>query len=155
MPCANVPSICPFSPVLPSPNVSITAAGSLTAGQTYSLTCSVSVVEHLVVQPSIVWRDGQGREVAGGSGSDLQLTFDPLRTPNGSHYTCTASVSVLEISLSVSGETSTDVVVSSKSVIHSSHLDCTDCESVLCCLSSTTTHSHHPDQSCWHCLCWD
>jgi len=104
-------------PALPSPTVSITAAGSLTAGQTYSLTCSVSVVEHLVVQPSIVWRDGQGREVAGGSGSGLQLTFDPLRTSNGSHYTCTASVNVSEISLTVSGGDSIDVVVSSKSVI--------------------------------------
>jgi len=70
-----------------------------------------------VVQPSIVWRDGQGREVAGGSGSGLLLTFDPLRTSNGSRYTCTASVSVPEISLTVSGEASTDVVVSSKSVI--------------------------------------
>ena len=106
-----------FSPALPSPTVSITAAGSLTAGQTYSLTCSVSVVEHLVVQPSIVWRDGQGREVARGSGSGLQFTFDPLRTSNGSRYICTASVSVPEISLTVSGRASTDVVVFSKSVI--------------------------------------
>ena len=106
-----------FSPALPSPTVSITATGSLTAGQTYSLTCSVSVVEHLVVQPSIVWRDGQGREVARGSGSGLLLTFAPLRTSNGSRYTCTASVSVPEISLTDSGENSTDVVVSSKSVI--------------------------------------
>ena len=70
-----------------------------------------------MVQPSIVWRDGQGREVAGGSGPGLQLTFDPLRTSNGSHYTCTASVSVPEISLTVSEEASTDVVVSSKSVV--------------------------------------
>ena len=70
-----------------------------------------------MVQPSIVWRDKQGREVAGGSGSGLQLSFDPLRTSNGSCYTCTASVSVPEISLTVSGEASRDVVVSSKSVI--------------------------------------
>ena len=107
----------PASLVPPHLNVSITATGSLTAGQTYSLTCSVSVVEYLVVQPSIVWRDGQGREVAGGSGSGLLLIFDPLRTFNGSHYTCTASVSVPEISLTVGGEAFTDVVVSSKSVI--------------------------------------
>ena len=70
-----------------------------------------------MVQPSIVWRDGQGREVAGGSGSRLQLTFDPLRTSNGSRYTCTASVSVPEISLTDSGEASTDVGVPSKSVV--------------------------------------
>ena len=109
--------MCPFSLALPSLTVSITATGSPTAGQTYSLTCSVSVVEHLAVQPSIVWRDGQGREVAGGSGLGLLLTFDPLRTSNGSHYTCTASVSVPEISPSVSEEASRNVVVSSKSVI--------------------------------------
>ena len=69
------------------------------------------------MQSSIVWRDGQGKEVARGSGSGLLLTFDPLRTFNGSLYTCTANVSIPEIPLTVSGEVSTDVVVSSKSVI--------------------------------------
>ena len=43
------------SPILSSLDISIIApTGSLTAGQMYFLTCSVSVVEYLVVKPSTV-----------------------------------------------------------------------------------------------------
>ena len=89
------------------------ASGPLTAGQTYSLTCSVQVVDHLVVEPSVVWTRQDGSQVTATSGSSLLLNFNPLRTSDGNNYTCTATVNVTDV-VTVSGEESRVVVVSSK-----------------------------------------
>ena len=89
------------------------ASGPLTAGQTYSLTCSVQVVGHLVVEPSVEWTRQDGSQVTATSGSSLLLNFNPLRTSNGNNYTCTATVHVPSV-VTVSGEESRVVVVSSK-----------------------------------------
>ena len=89
------------------------ASEPLTAGQTYSLTCSVQVVDHLVVESSVVWTRQDGSQVTATSGTSLMLNFDPLRTSDGSHYTCTATVNVPSV-VTVSGEESRVVVVSSK-----------------------------------------
>ena len=43
----------------------------------------------------------------------LLLNFDPMRTSDGNNYTCTATVNVTDV-VTVSGEESTVVVVSSK-----------------------------------------
>ena len=89
------------------------ASGSLTAGQVYSLTCSVQVVDHLVVEPSVEWTRQDGSQVTATSGSSLLLNFNPLRTSDGNNYTCTATVNVPSVA-TVSGEESRVVVVSSK-----------------------------------------
>ena len=89
------------------------ASEPLTAGQTYSLTCSVLVVAHLVVEPSVEWTRQDGSQVTATSGSSLLLNFNPLRTSNGSLYTCTATVNVPSV-VTVSGEESRVVVVFSK-----------------------------------------
>ena len=89
------------------------ASGPLTAGQTYSLTCSVQVVDHLVVEPSVEWTRQDSSQVTATSGSSLMLNFNPLRTSDGNNYTCTATVNVSGV-VTVSGEESRVVVVSSK-----------------------------------------
>ena len=89
------------------------ASGPLTAGQVYSLTCSVQVVDHLVVEPSVKWTRQDGSQVIATSGSSLLLNFNPLRTSDGNNYTCTATVHVTDV-VTVSGEESRVVVVSSK-----------------------------------------
>ena len=89
------------------------ASGPLTAGQVYSLTCSVQVVDHLVVEPSVEWTRQDGSQVNVTSGSSLLLNFNPLMASNGSRYTCTATVNVSDV-VTVSGEESRVVVVSSK-----------------------------------------
>ena len=100
--------------VLPAPNVSISPARvSPTAGQTYSLTCSVQVVPHLVEEPSIVWTRQDGTQVNVSSGYSLQLYFNPLRTSDGGDYTCQASVNISGV-VSVSGEDSIDLLVASE-----------------------------------------
>ena len=99
--------------------VSIDAISSVpTAGQPYSLTCSVEVVPHLVVEPSIVWtRQNDGPpEVNTGSGSSLQLNFNPLKASDGDTYTCIAIVDIPDVpdGISVGGVKSTDIVVTCK-----------------------------------------
>ena len=90
------------------------ASGVLTAGQTYSLTCSVAVVPHLVVEPSIQWSRQNGGVVSTSSGTSLKLDFNPLMASDGDLYTCQASVDITSISVSVSGEESSDLRVTSK-----------------------------------------
>ena len=90
------------------------ASGDPTAGQTYSLTCSVAVVPHLVVEPSIQWSRQNGGVVGTISGTSLPLSFNPLMTSHGDHYTCRASVDITSISVSVSREGSSDLIVTSK-----------------------------------------
>ena len=93
VPCAAIP----LSTELPAPMVSISSAsGSPTAGQTYSLTCSVQVVPHLVVEPSIEWTRRDGTVLNASSGYSLQLNFNPLTTSNISLYTCRASVVITQ-----------------------------------------------------------
>ena len=79
----------------------------------------MQVVDHLVVEPSVVWTRQDGSQVNATSGSSLLLNFDPLKTSDGNNYTCTATVtipSVVNVSdvVTVSGEESRAVVVSSK-----------------------------------------
>ena len=104
----------PLSTALPAPVVSISpASGSPTAGQTYSLTCSVQVVAHLVVEPSIEWTRQDGTVLNASSGYSLQLNFNPLMTSNSSLYTCQASVEVMGVVESVSAEASRDLLLAS------------------------------------------
>ena len=101
--------------------VSIEASSSVpTAGQPYSLTCSVEVVPHLVVEPSIVWtRQNDGPlEVNTGSGTSLQLNFNPLKASDGDNYTCISSFDIPDVSDSVTvGVKSTGIVVTCKYVL--------------------------------------
>ena len=90
-------------------------SGVPTAGQPYSLTCSVETVPGLVVNSSIQWTSQDGSLLNTSSGSSLELSFNPLRTSNGSMYTCHASVHITDIDVFVSGEKSREIAVMSKS----------------------------------------
>ena len=84
--------------------------GSPTAGQTYSLTCSVQVVPHLVVEPSIEWTRQDGTVLNASSGSRLQLNFNPVMTSDGGRYTCRASVNIIGL-VFASAEHSRDLIL--------------------------------------------
>ena len=90
------------------------ASGVPTAGQTYSLTCSVAVVLHLVVERSIQWSRQNGGVVSTSSGTRLPLSFNPLMTSDGDRYICRASVDITSLTVSVSGEEFRDLRVKSK-----------------------------------------
>ena len=94
--------------------VSISPASEFpTAGQTYSLTCSVQVVQHLLVEPSIEWTRQDGTVLNTSSGYSLQLNFNPLRISDSSHYTCRANITVTGAG-SVSGNISKDMLLTSE-----------------------------------------
>ena len=73
--------------------MSITASGSNTAGETYSLVCSVTVTG-LTDQPTITWSGPMNNtvpsEMVTTSGSMSTLTFNPLSASHAGTYTCRA-----------------------------------------------------------------
>ena len=97
---------------LPVPEVAIHSTGNTTAGEVYTLSCTATVVENLVVAPNIQWEYSNGSAVDGGSTSTLSdmvtsgnttthnLTFSPLRTSHGGEYTCRAIINIPPISIS-------------------------------------------------------
>ena len=106
----------PLSTALPAPVVSIfPASGSPTAGQTYSLTCSVQVVTHLVMEPSIEWTRQDGTVLNASSGYNLQLNFYPLQASHSDYYTCRASVIIIGVG-SVSAENSRELLLTSEMI---------------------------------------
>ena len=103
-----------FHTALPQQTVTIShASGSPTAGQPYSLTCSVEAVPHLVVDHGIVWTRQDGRPIEPSSINNPQLYFDPLMTSNGSQYTCRAFATITRV-IFYYGSNSTNLVVTSK-----------------------------------------
>ena len=56
---------------LPAPMVDITPTGDSVAGSMYTLTCTVTVVENLVAQPTVEWLDSEQHTVM--SGSDITV----------------------------------------------------------------------------------
>ena len=105
--------------------IDIHSSGASTAGQAHILTCTATVVENLVVVPTLEWLDTD-RNIVGdnsitvappvttGINTTLTLTFDPLHTSHGGRYTCRATINIPVISIVNSSEVS-DVLVQSKS----------------------------------------
>ena len=75
--------------------VSITASGTNTAGETYSLECSATVTGS-TGQPTITWLDPMDHPVPSGmvttTGSMSTLTFNPLSASHAGTYTCRATL---------------------------------------------------------------
>ena len=65
----------------------------------------------------MVWTRQDGSQVNTTSGSSLLLNLDPVKTSDGSRYTCTATVSISDV-MTDHGEESVNVVVSSKFMIY-------------------------------------
>ena len=80
-------------------NVVITSSGSPTAGQSYSLECSVSGTSD---STTFQWLEGptdnktqltiDGSRTVSSTSSVIQLQFSPLRASHGGPYTCRATV---------------------------------------------------------------
>ena len=115
-----------FPPDLPGAVVTITGPTTGVAGGSLQLTCSVSVVEYLVAQPTVEWSGGSvGSEdvtesdtATSGVTSERNVTFSSLRTSHGAQYTCQAEVNILYISLVKTGSGSRAVMVQSEWLHH-------------------------------------
>ena len=94
------------------------------AGEVYTLICTATVVENLVVMPILTWIDSLNDAMPGmqeddGITSTLTLMFNPLRTQQGGVYTCQAVITIVLISLERSADGSQSVIVQSKSLSNS------------------------------------
>ena len=88
-----------FSAPVPSPaiTVSVSTMGTATAGESYTLTCTVmEEIVGLTNKPSLQWLNSSGDVIVGrediigqtDNTAMLVLTFDPVRTSDGGDYTC-------------------------------------------------------------------
>ena len=84
---------------LPPPSITITSEGSSIAGQSYTLSCSVSVVDGLVVLPLVKWLNSSGSMQQSTVGLSLSLTFSPLMTSDAGTYQCVSVITIEEISV--------------------------------------------------------
>ena len=100
---------------LPAPNVTIMIDSVNNIGQPYSLTCSVMVVPHLMVDPTIQWTRQDGAVVVTSTGTSLLLNFNLLMKSDSGLYTCTANVTITGVmSLRLSGTASREILLDSK-----------------------------------------
>ena len=91
---------------LPLPFVQFTPSTFAMAGQPYSLTCTVQVVQYLVASPDVTWLAPGGsslgnvngitmREaVENGNVTTLNFTVDQLAESHTGNYTCRACISI-------------------------------------------------------------
>ena len=115
--CVDV-NIC-VSTALPAPIVTISPASDvLTVGQSYTLTCTVMIVPHLVVEPSIQWTKYDGTVVVTSTGTSLSLNFNPIMTADSNVYTCRASIDITDITLSVTSESTWEILLAGIERIH-------------------------------------
>ena len=105
--------------------IDIHSSGTSTAGQAHTLTCTATVVENVIVEPTLEWLDTDrrvvgensitvGPPVTTGTNTNLTLTFNPLHTSHGGRYTCRAWINIPAIS-SVNSSKVSDIVVQSES----------------------------------------
>ena len=87
---------CLVHSALPAPDVTISFTGPSTAGLTYCLHCSASVVAGLLVLPDLKIVSPNSTEVLAVSSSSVDYVFSPLRASDGGQYTCTATVNILQ-----------------------------------------------------------
>ena len=91
---------------LPLPFVQFTPSTFAMAGQPYSLTCTVQVVQYLATSPDVTWLAPDGsslgnvngitiREaVENGNVTTLRFTVDRLTESHTGNYTCQACISI-------------------------------------------------------------
>ena len=120
--------------------VAITPTGTSTAGSMYTLTCTVTVVENLVAQPTVEWLDSDSMTVMSGSDitvgsvmrsgsmSTLTLEFNPLHTSHGGQYTCRATINIPNIVTDLSNSAAMNIIVQSMySILSVSRVHVFDC----------------------------
>ena len=107
---------------LPSPNVTVSSPPVTKAGQHLSLTCTVTVIPHLAMDPLLEWVGPNSPfysimdPISNGETFSQTLVFSPLRTSHGGQYSCRATIYVTDIPAVVSVE-AVNVTVQSKSVV--------------------------------------
>lgn len=90
---------------LPVPAVTVVSEGESTAGENYTLTCTVSVIENLAPHASVAltWTDRRGDYIqpsyveTSGANTTSTLDFSPLLLSHSGRYICNASITIPDI----------------------------------------------------------
>ncbi len=94
---------------LPPPEISVLSAPISEAGQSVTRSCTVTVIENLIVNPHIEWmKVGSStitynqntsvlNTVVSGTVSTLNVSFIPLLTSHAGQYQCRASVNISDV----------------------------------------------------------
>ena len=94
------------------PSVVITAVGDSTAGNNFTLTCMTeNLIDNLVDMPELQW---VGTGISSSSMNTLDLSFNPLRTSDGSDFMCQWTFTTLD--LGFYSQTSFNLAVNSKHI---------------------------------------
>ena len=102
-------------------SIGTSVSGTATAGEVYSLICSISeVISGLTGVPQAVWEDSEGNAMTGNNvivtslDGTSNLTFNPLRLSDGDTYTCTGSLQSPPLSNPLTVVESRPVIVTSE-----------------------------------------
>ena len=108
---------------LPPPAVITTSSGIMSPGSSIILSCTVEVVEGLIVQPAIVWTklavDGDTalNSISVGAvrtNNTVTLSFNSINTSDAGQYTCTATVNISAINITVTNNSMVDITLQSE-----------------------------------------
>ena len=113
--------------VFPTPTVDIVTSGNEVVGDTFMLTCTVEVVDRLIVEPYIMWTkelndscllsDDKSTTISAASVRNdnvLSLNFTSLNTSDAARYTCTATLDITLINVAVTNDSYTDIALQSE-----------------------------------------
>ncbi len=109
------------------PVLEVVSTGVSMAGNTFTLTCNVTLPQQLRETPAVVWIGPDGMEIGNGTVEGVTvslsspltkvLTFSPLRTSHGGVYTCRASVTIPLAGVSIGSSSQTTVTVQSQFIL--------------------------------------
>ena len=172
---------------LSRPTMIITSSGTMSPGSSITLTCIVGVVQGLIVQPGIVWT--KQAVSAGGdtalntisvppvrTNNTVTLTFNPTNTSDAGQYTCTATVDISAINVTVSNYSMVDIRLQSEwvtavadeyfilnaslppSLSYCSPISNCFPQTLFCSRYCLCQQQHNTDLSCWqyshHNMCY-
>ena len=104
------------------PMIKIWSSGNSTAGEVYSLTCDVSLSQHLRQSPVIEWVGPDGNVIDNTTLRDVSLTssspsttmtflFNPLRTSHRGVYWCRATLTDMDANIRHMNNASVMVII--------------------------------------------
>ena len=123
--------------------MNITTTGIVRPGEEYNITCTVEVIDRLIVTPTIVWiKDSVNTSLVSddlntisvppvlSNISDtlysLSLFFSSLNTSDAGQYTCQATITVTEINVTVAKTIVLDLPLQSKYIWYYKQILSTD-----------------------------
>ena len=102
---------------VPPLNTTITSMSEKALGAPYSLTCSISLIDGFISQPTILWYNRNNELVESSTNNNngsLTLYFQSLNSTHAGLYTCSVSLTVLQININLNSNVTENITIQSK-----------------------------------------